>query len=77
MLLCFAKESGSDITHVCFFQFVVLTVHLVDPDVFECGYDGGYVETHGYESIDQILVITVISAVQEEEEKSISLKLKN
>jgi hypothetical protein len=60
-LLCLTKKTGSDVAHVSLLQFVVLAAHLVDADVLECGDYGFYVETHGDEPIDKLLVVSVVS----------------
>lgn len=57
-----AKETGGDIAHVSLLQLVVLATHFVNADVFECGYYGFYVEAHSDESIDELLVVSVVSA---------------
>lgn len=55
-----AEETGSDVTHVCFFQLVIIAVHGVDTDVLEGGDDPRNVEAHAAETINEILVVALI-----------------
>lgn len=60
----FAKESCSDIAHVCLLELVVSPTISIDADVFESGHYGRDVEAHLHKSANQILVVTMVSAMQ-------------
>jgi hypothetical protein len=60
MTSCLAEKSRGDVAHVRLFELVVLAVHAVDTDVFECSDDGWDVEAHGDESVNEVFVIPVI-----------------
>lgn len=57
---CLAEQTGSDVTHVGFFQLVVFTAHPIDTNILESGDDGFDIETHGDESVDELLVVAFV-----------------
>lgn len=66
VLLLLAQESSSDVTHVCFLEFVVFAAVSVDPDVYEGLDDLLKLESHVNEPIDQVLIVTMVSRDVEE-----------
>ncbi len=58
------KQARGNVTHVGFFELVVFATHFVDANIFECSDDSLNVESHGNETIYEVLVISMISAVE-------------
>lgn len=57
-----AEQSRCNISHVCFFELVVLPVVSVDVDVLECIDHAIDIEAHVHKSINKVLVIPLVSA---------------
>lgn len=55
------EKSGSNLTHSTFFQLVVLASSSFDADMSESSDNTINVEAHAGETVDQILVVSVIS----------------
>lgn len=60
-----AKQTSGDVAHVSLFQLVVFAAHLVDTDILERSDDCFDIETHGDKTVDEVLVVTVVSASSE------------
>jgi hypothetical protein len=62
--LSLAEEASGDVAHVGLLQLVVLATHLIDADIFEGGDDSLDVKAHGDETVDELFVVSVVSAVR-------------
>lgn len=58
--LLFAEQPRCDIAHVRFLKLVIPATILVDSDIFECGDHRWNVKAHSNESVNQLLVVSVI-----------------
>jgi hypothetical protein len=56
------EETGSDITHVSFFEFVVHPIHTVNTHILESVDDGRYVKAHVAKAVDKDFAIATVSA---------------
>ena len=55
------KQSCCDIPHVCFLELVILSIVPVDVHEVEGIYYSVHVEAHVDESVDKVLVISLVS----------------
>jgi hypothetical protein len=55
-----AKETGSDISHICFFELVILTVIPVDANEVEGFNHSVNLKSHIHEAINEVLVVPLI-----------------
>lgn len=61
LVLRLSEQTRRNVTHVCFFEDVVLAIVLVDADKLK-GLDHAVdVETHVNEAVDEFLVVAVVS----------------
>jgi hypothetical protein len=57
-----AKQPRGDVAHVRLLQLVVLTPHLVNPDILKRGNNRLDVKAHRDEAVDKVLVVAVVPA---------------
>lgn len=57
------EEPGGYVSHVCLFKLIILSIHAINADILEGGNNGGHVEAHSAEPVDEIFVVAMISGM--------------